>query len=469
MRGFLGVSLLAVCFVVAGSLGGCGGCGDDGKGGQLPDAPPLIDAPPDMMIQAVTLTVTNLGAPNPGVHVYFINPDGTVAKTTDTDANGNASAVVGAGGSVTALKPFEAPPAGKFAPDEIRTFAGVKPGDHLVLSRAVSESVSFNLVAAAAPGAESPFRVQYAVYSTCAGQQQNNITPGGSGGGSGDPAPGGQVTLQDCGGTADVAVVASEDVTPRLTGKVAAEINWLGSVYHGNATLADSTTLDLSGDTYDTSPAVTFTYDNMPANTNSILVSHSPILPHGRLGPFQGDATSGSVTINEAKTPATKAIVDTQVNVFAQHEVIDWGDISSTYTLDLGATLLKEPTFPSFDPATGKLTWDEAAQGATPDATLVGITVRRVEPNLSKWHWEIVAPYAAGSITYPKLPTDVFDWTPLDSDEISRDPVTSVKVPGGYDALRARAFDVNDRLGFSAAVAGASGRAVVVTSGLPLL
>lgn len=464
MRGFLAVSLVVVSLV----LDGCGGCGDDGKGGRLADAPPLIDAPQDMMVpQTVTLTVTNLGNPQPDVHVYFINPDGTVVATADTDATGSASAVVAAGASVTALKPFPTQLGGKVVPDEIRTFVGVKPGDHLVLNRADSDSVSFTLQAAVAPGAQNAFNVQYSVYSTCPGGFSQNIAPGGGGGGSGDPAPGGPVFLPDCGGAADIAIVASEDVTPRLTGKAAAEINWLGSVYHPNATLANSTTVDLSADTYDTAPAVTFTYNNAPASTGSIFVTHAPIVARGPLGPFQGDATSGSVTIHEAKTPATKAVTDTQVLAGAQHEVIDWGDLSDTYTLDLGATLLKEPSPASFDPATGALTWDEGAQGATPDLTLVAITVRRSEPVLSKWHWEIVAPYAAGSITYPTLPTDVFDWTPLASDEISPDSVRSAKVPGGYDAVRARAFDLHDRLGFGAIVAGASGRAVVVTSGIP--
>jgi hypothetical protein len=89
------------------------------------------------------------------------------------------------------------------------------------------------------------------------------------------------------------------------------------------------------------------------------------------------------------------------------------------------------------------------------------------------WHWQIVAPYTAGQIQFPKLPSNGVDWNPADGDDVSVEHVLSVKVPGGYDAVRAHALDVAQQfepaslLGTTERtplVAGATGRAVVVES-----
>lgn len=461
------VTLVFVASISCLALGGCGGCNDNDPNGHLADAPPLIDTSIDASVAPVTVTVTNLGEPTPGAHVYFVNPDGSLAKTADTDATGSASAIVEPGGSVTVLKPFQQPQAGKFVADELRTFAGVKPGDHLLLTRTVPDAVTFQLVGSIAPGTESPFRVRYDVFSTCA-PSEAAIFPGGGGGGSGDPTPGGPVTLQGCGTTADVAIVASEDVTPRIATGIATTINWLGTIFHAGATLSEGGTLDLSADTYDAPQTVTFTLSNAPDTTSSIQVQHAPIVAHGPLGPFSIDATDSPVTLNEARTGATKAITDISVFATNHHEVVDWGDFHDTVTLDLGPVLLKELVGPTFDLAANKLVWTEAATGATPDVTLVGVTLRRIDQQQETqtiWHWEVVGPYAAGQFVYPTLPSDVFDYTPKPDDDVfSVDPVVNVKLTGGYDALRAHAFDIADRQGFTGVVAGASGRAVIVTS-----
>src|SRR4029079_18705319 len=103
----MGRLLVIVCLF----MGGCGGCGDDSKVGRLPDAPPPppdapadvpIDVPTDAAPLTVKLTVTRNGAAAQMVQVYFQNADNSVVKSVKTDANGNAEAVMVAGGSVTA-------------------------------------------------------------------------------------------------------------------------------------------------------------------------------------------------------------------------------------------------------------------------------------------------------------------------------------------------------------------------------
>jgi len=91
---------LLVCCLIA--------CGDDGVR-HTPDAAPhdgpTADTGPDAPALPVTLTVTVDGAPQGGVKVYFLNADSSVVLNTVTDATGTASAVMAAGGSVTALFP----------------------------------------------------------------------------------------------------------------------------------------------------------------------------------------------------------------------------------------------------------------------------------------------------------------------------------------------------------------------------
>jgi len=426
-------------------------CGGDDSNKRLPDAPPLSDVPLDTPVEQdppVTLTITNLGVPAPGVRVYFVNADDSLVLSVKTDATGTAKVVMAAGGSVTALNPFdEVVQGGKIDTDELRTFAGVKPGDHLVLTRTATDFVTFKLNATAAPGANA-----YDVFTTCG---TATISPGGGGGGSGSPDPGGFLSLENCHGAADVAIVASDinsETTTRLKG-----------LYHPNATVVDEGTVDLTADTYQDLLDVTFTYMNAPNTSFSVL--HSPLLAHGGLGPFSIDVNDGVGTFHEPDVSATRAVVDTTLFATSRHEVIDWGPFTTAYVLDMNNLLLPEVIAgPSFNPTTGKVSWTEAAQGATPDLTVAAIRVRRSEPVLRRWHWEIVAPYRPGEVRYPRLPADVFDWTPIVGDGLTADPVTSAKVPGGYDAARAHVFDILDRSGSAGFVAGASGRVVIVQS-----
>lgn len=459
MRAFLGISLV-VCL----GLGGCGGCNDNNGVGHLPDAPPAPDAPDAMSPDAVSLTVVNHGVPAVGVAVYFLNADGSVARATVTDSNGIASAVVTAGGSVTAIRPFTTPPlpAGKFVPDELRTFLGVKPGDHLVLSRAAVDFVTVTFDAAAPTGGD--FSTSYQVFTTCGGGP-STINPGGSGNGSGSPDPGGTLELQNCHGAADIAVVANQIVAEARAGGHAIETPQ--GLYHASATLppGGNVMVSLRDDTYADLTDVTFTYMNTP--DASITVQHFPVLTNGFLGPYTTTA-GGSATISEAAVPATMQVVDSSLTLNNFHEVVDWGAYSTTYNLDLSNVLLREVTGgPTFDPATGKIAWTEGTDGATPNLTIAAILVRRTEPTLAKWHWEIAAPYSPSGIVLPHLPTDVFDWAPAESDEISLDPIKNVQVTGGYDAVRSHILDIQDETGPTGYVIGNAGRAVLATSALP--
>lgn len=440
------------------------GCGSDDKHGGLPDgplAPPsdgAVDTPADTATDTsdprnpVTLTVVRNGVPQSGVHTYFLNADSSVVATLDTDASGTVTAVMAAGGSVTALNPF--PPIAQAAvplqDNELRTFLGVKPGDHLVLTH--NDKLSVSVEAPVDNGS-----IEYDLHTTCGGGSLS------VGGGAGSGAPGGTVTLVGCGGTADVLVIAKEpDEGPPRT---------FGALYHPDQAINDLGTVDLSGDGYDQAlDIVRFSYTNTP--DASLTVSHALVSPHGALTPFVASADAGATSIIEptALPGITGSIVDLQLDTRGIHHVVDWGAPAATYALDLTGLLLPgflgEP--PAYDVTARRVRWmEEDPNGATPDLTVAQIDVFGVDRT---WHWTVAAPYTAGELAFPVLPGDVADWTPVDTDDPQVAEVTSVKLPGGYDAVRAHIHDVHDAIafgGFTGLTVGAAGRAVAVQFVLP--
>ena len=433
------------------------GCGSDDKHGGLPDGPLApsdgsvdgpVDAPIDTPDQPVpvALTVLRNGTLQAGVHTYFLNADGSVVATLDTDASGTVTAVMAAGGSVTAINPFppiQTPAAVALADNELRTFMGVKPGDHLVLTR--NDKLDVTFLAPVDNGA-----IEYDLHTTCGGGELP------ANGGSGSGSPGGTVRLSACNGTADILVIAkAPNEGPPIT---------IGALYHPNQEIKDGVLVDLSADGYDQPrDDVMFSYTNAPNAT--LTVSHALVSARGAFAPFVANASGGTATINEPTIAGTTSVVDIQVDLNDQHHVVDWGPFAATYALDMTGLLL--PGFvgnqPAYDPTTRRVSWTEETTGGAPDMTMTRIDVFGAART---WHWTVAAPYTAGELQFPTLPTDIADWTPVaGTDDVQLVDVTNVKFPGGYDAARAHIHDVRDAIadrGFTGIAIGATGRAVAV-------
>ena len=418
-------------------------CGGGDGVGHLTDAPLPVDAAlsPDGAIDGamidgampdspvgggdrpVTLTVTSAGAPVAGAHVYFLNTDNSVMMMAATSAEGTASAVMAAGGSVTILDPFPGQRAVAVGSNELVTFLGIKPGDHLAVTRSARDSVAVVVTATHAIDA-----TRYDVVTTCG--SGSIASP------RGEPAsdPSGTVNLEGCHGAADIAVVA-RSVDP----KTGVSTPILG-LLHADALLTDNGPVNLTGDSYAPLADVTFTYTHAPGTP--LEIDHAPLLGHGPLGPFTVNITGETETIHEPMVSAASSAVTMSVDVDSgTHKVMDWGPSSATYTLDLAGVLLPEmPGPPAFDFATGAVTWTEAAQGAVPDATVLVLEIARSAP-ARDWTWLVIAPHAPGQLALPRLPTDIADWIPVAGDSAFIDHVSSLKLTGGYDALRARTID----------------------------
>lgn len=429
-------------------------CGGGGGSKPLPDAPVIIvdaSVPVDAMPQPVSLTVTQNGKPVMGVHTYFLNPDSSVIAMVDTDATGTASKLMPLGGSVTALDPFapQAVPARVvvLGNNELRTFVGVKPGDHLLLTQNdAPPSATFTLQAPPNQGANT-----YDVHTTCG---DGTLNVGGGSGGSGSLDPGGSLTLDGCNGAADVVIVARDTVEVDVT---------TGVLYKAGVPVVDGSTVTLTAaDTYAAPTDRTFTYVNTPEVL--MTLRHFLVTARGKITVYN-NTIGNVVTAPEPTIAGAKAIVDTAFfPAGSEHHIVDWSATVADYTLDPTGVLLPGfDTLPSWDQATNQVTWTEGAGTAVPVLTTTAINVSRNVEERS-WRWQISAPYSAGKLAFPTLPTDVADWNPKANDSVQIEGVVNAKVPGGYDAVRPLILNVDLFGDTSALVAGATGRAVVVRS-----
>lgn len=445
------VRLLLLVVLVA-SLGntGCGGCNEDGLR-NLPDARPAdaaeIDAPVDGPLQPVTLTVIKNRAPVVGVRVYFLNADSSLVKTIDTDDYGQASAIMAAGGSVTAIDPFPRDPDPGVrevivGDNDLATFAGVKPGDQLVLTRNEPRRISVTLQIPDVPEASS-----YEVSTTCGA---GTIS---TGGGSALAAIG-EISLQDCPATADIVVVAIDDKTslPR------------SALQRADVAVSDGLAIDLTASTFQPLSDVTFRFTGVP-EVGSLAFQHFAVSPRGTFGvPFGGlvslESGAGMLTLQEPMG-ALGGIITANLFTGSRQHVVDRVAAASTYTTDM-AGLLPTINFATYEAIYQRLVWDEDATGATPDLTIGAIDVSATSER--RWRWVIAAPYRKGELVFPTLPDEIASWAPSPSDSVGTERQINVKVTGGYDAIRNRVLDLREAFngtGNAIGFVGATGRAIL--------
>jgi len=405
-------------------------CGDGGGGvGTLPDAPRAPDAGIDAPgVQPVTLTITSNAAPVAGIHTYFLNADSTVVKTVDTDATGAASATMVAGGSVTVINPFVVALGGiRF--DDLRTFMGVKPGDHLVLAQTDSPpSITVPLTVPVVAQADT-----YEIRTTCGSgsiliNNQNQLIAN----------PTGDISLAGCNGMADILVLASGPVVeqPRFT----------VALYRANVAVADNVAVDLTTDVYHNLADVTFDYTNVASSTTSIFVSHRLATPRGAIFDTSNSTaitgTTASITLSEPTIEGAVGTIVSSVLQSGSHQIFQRRAVTATNTFDLAGLLPNFLGGDFYNAATKRLSWQEATVGVRPDLTLAEITVVQTQTTTRGWKWRVASPYVSGGeLTFPTLPIDVANWAPNPDDQVDVTMLTHAKVPGGYDAIRAHIHD----------------------------
>lgn len=396
---------LLVCCLIA--------CGDDGVR-HTPDAAPHdgpADTAADAAQQPVTLTVTVGGAPAGGVKVYFLNADSSVVLNTVTDASGVASAVMAAGGSVTAVDPFGSTPSNYL----VNTFEGVKPGDQLHLDQA-AVTTPINVTITAPIDATAGIS-GYEVQTPCGNGQ---LTSAGSG-----ASPTGTAQLYGCGPTTDLVIIARDSA-----------FQVADYIYVHDAAISDGATLDLSAMTYTAAASRAYSFSNIPTGfsvqsyTDAVLTAKGAYLQISGNPPSNGSASSIK-TMGAGTHWSQIALVGPAG--YGQHLFFDWGPWAATYTTDVGARALPDlTTFPTFDPSLHAAIVSEATSGATPDAFYGVVNANRGN---TYWSWIVAAPHAT-TVALPTLPSDVFDFNMVSTDSPYVSSMTLIKAPGGYDALR---------------------------------
>jgi hypothetical protein len=413
------------------------------------DAPtkPVPDGGVELPVEPVSLTVLHNGVPVPGVHAYFLAADSAVIAAADTGSDGAARAtMVLDGGSVTVIDPFGDPVTRGF--HDLRTFAGVKVGDHLVVTQDDADDVTVTVTVPPFGTADT-----FNVHTTC-GAGAITAAPG--------PvavAPSGPIKLAGCRGSADIVVIATTAADPSVR----------GALHHASAAITDGKLVDLSNDSYAPLAPVALGYKNLPALAGMVTASHvlttgngAFVLPLQNTAPIvQGVA---SIALDEPMIGTAVGIVDTTLALGGLHHIVDWAPLSASYMLDAAGVLLPDLSGgPSFSIATQRVTWREKPATAVPDLTIAELRVSKAitpqAPQLQSWRWTVAAPYTTGELQLPRLPTDLAIWAPGAGDAIDVTSLLNASVPGHYDAVRSRIHDRRGALGF---VAGALGRAVVV-------
>ncbi len=370
----------------------------------------------------VTVSVRVADQPVVGAQVFFQNPDHSLASVAVTGSSGTAVGTIEAGGVVTVKRPTH--------PDVLETWIGVKPGDALSWN---GWGIPRTEIAVAFTAPVDPGSALFVLRSTCS-DQFTMRRPDATHPTLWLPAS----AFRGCDGTADIAVISIRPF-PSTVRRV---------LYVPSVPVTDGATIDLQG-AYEDPPPVPITWTNVPTDQLHVVleIGRGPSVPlSGGSGIW--DAVGGTVNRPYPWEDSQMRDIPAAPHVFwstpqASHvppgfhpytHVVDWAQ-GPRYDIDLADALLEVPTSPPVvEAATRRVTWTPDGVGVTPDAVRVELVARRGSDQLA---WNVVAPYASGSVDLPDLP-DELDLHELRASDAVTTRVTAIQGPGGYDALRPR-------------------------------
>jgi len=404
------------------------------------DAPPMIDSPAQAMPVLVSVVFAD-GTPVPGVHVYFQNADSSVAGETMLDANGNARQVMNPGGYATALVPNVL--IGGFGGGmqyTVATWAGVKPGDHLILTPPANTGGSVDTTLTIPLDAAGANIAQYLVSTTCGNGTQIQ-PPTGSGATN---AVGTLSFPSDC-SAADVMVTAVDSSNQPVS-----------SFSIPGQPVTANEVIDYTAKTYDAAGTRTYTFNNFTLNDNAIEIADNFSTGRGQLYSGLGAPASqvdpATLTAPYPAQPAGSldVIFASQQASLTTRNLAEWGT-TGAYTQDWAAHLLPDFAMaPTLDTGTHVVSWTTTGGALTADYAGVATLAFR---GTVTWAWGIVAP-SGTQVAFPNLPTDVADLNIAAADNYTLNTVRVAKVPGGYDAARGTFFQ-----SFTPVPTGATGTA----------
>jgi hypothetical protein len=433
------------------ALFGAIACDDDNParhldGGTVDSSMQVVDAP--VTPQPVSVTIKSDGIGQEGVVVHFQNADSTLVATETTDATGTASHLMNAGGYVTAIDPFPQPVPTGLPPQgprhDVRSFVGVKPGDHLRIEEG-SSATPVTVTVTLPPQTDGNI-AYYSVSAPCGGD-----TLLGTGSGGSDPS--GTVSFYGCGATTDILVVARDQAFQPL--------NYF---FVADQPLMDNGTIDYSTKTFQGLATRTYSFGAQPASVpSSFSVEQHVGTIKGELDSFTGNGSGDPVTASVSFPNIPNGVGGVQVMASTanmQHIAFDWGGLSTTaFSIDFGVRMLTEATNVAFDPATHAITWTEGS-GVAPDFATVEMSGYRNTTDSQRIDWKLIGPYT-GSLKLPTLPVGTFDLNYMSTDTPTVDLMGIGKMPGGYDSVRPLFFAVDNPLAITSGASGSAQFAII--------
>jgi hypothetical protein len=377
MRAALVVGML--CSACIGEVVG----GDDP--GDMPDDPP---PPPP---KATKLTASDGVLPRANINVLFQAPDGGVVADTVTDSAGIATAMLPAGGMVTAIVKQPG------TSDHVFTYLGVEPGDELVLVRPYGGDMTTTRTIDVTVGFEDGTAVAIR-------------TPCGSGTGA---SPTIRVTLGPCASEIDFYVESQGNEQDSFLAK---------------AMVAD--VVDLRANTARGALSTQLIASNVPMQATIALTKR---LEQNGFVFFSVAGAQATSELDVADVPGTEQVVTAQITTLEGTQLIAQRDAYEAFPsmFDVGASLL--PFANAAMLAASQLTWTEVGTG-TPDTVRVDIAVERTTVKFNRY---VAGAYAGTMLALPSLPAPYDTYNVGATDTYTLQP-TLVKVTGGYDQARAR-------------------------------
>jgi hypothetical protein len=364
----------------------------------------------------VRVVANFIGAAAPDVAVLFQNADDSLVTVVRTDANGEASAVMAPGGSVTIILLSSRP---GFA-TAVETYMGVEPGDVLQLGNRDPQVRRFDIKLPAV----APADATYWALMNCGGEV--NI------------ATSALIRVEAACQSADIYVSARQKVTPYRD---------YGSFIMPNAALPASGLLDLSAKTY--TPAVSMTQELTNVPTEASFASSTVRVRTATSGFWFGAAESypsypfrlmpPTVTAKIPGLAVTELLLDTRIGwkhangKTSNLHVMERAATTSAYKLDLSTVLIpKMDTAPVI--GEGLITWTESGAG-TVDWVYGQMRITRAGVLFDK---VIHAPYQRSTLHVPVLPGEFAIYNKQASDAVTRATFLLGQSPGGYRAIRGK-------------------------------
>jgi hypothetical protein len=371
---------------------------------------PEVDAAIEDDLGLVTVTVRSDNISVRDLLVYFQSADSQVVLSTTTDGSGVANAFMRDGGFVTVIDVASGNPA-------IYTYAGVKPGDQLVLDLRTSRDgrrVKTEIAVPTDPGSRF-----YELVASCAFGGPVELFPA--------PPEHAFITLLGCKDRENILIRASDDLgTSRF-------------LFAADVDLAGAGPLIIGG-SYQAPRAATLSATHVPAAITDLFVTQQLAgIPLTTASQPSLAIVDGEAQIGIALPVADGAQLVTRLDAFdtgvGNQHIIQVGPNAST-EVDLHGGLRAYTSRPQLDPTTSSIRWTEDTTGVV--ASYVVTRLNFFGPEGS-WQWAVFGPRSEDPVVrLPVLPRK--ELTPTDAESVQIFTLISVASDGGYDRVRATGF-----------------------------